>query len=81
MHEALLIKAKSTRETLLTTTKKEKNKQKEMFKIKSILNTLPVLLGALYLIAEANEMDYEYAWDHSIYPPFTGTNRCFLFVN
>jgi len=43
-----------------------------MFKIKSILNTLPVLLGALYLIADANEMDYEYAWDHSVYPPFTG---------
>ena len=43
-----------------------------MFKIKSILKCLPVILGALYLIADANEMDYNYAWDHSVYPPFTG---------
>lgn len=32
-----------------------------------------ITLGALYLIADANNsMDYEYAWDHSLYPPFTG---------
>ena len=43
-----------------------------MLKIRTALNYLPVILGALYLIADANEMDYDYAWDHSIYPPFTG---------
>jgi hypothetical protein len=46
-----------------------------MLPFKSILNALPVILGALYLIADANEMDYEYAWDHSVYPPFTGTKH------
>ncbi len=30
-----------------------------------------VLLGAL-LIANADNIDYEYVWDHSLYPPFTG---------
>jgi len=38
----------------------------------TILKCLPVIFGALYLIADANEMDYDYAWDHSVYPPFTG---------
>lgn len=46
-----------------------------MITIKSIFNALPVILGALYLIADATDMDYEYAWDHSIYPPFTGINK------
>lgn len=45
----------------------------KMFKISTIIKSLPVILGALYLIADANEMDYDYAWDHSVYPPFTGT--------
>jgi hypothetical protein len=32
------------------------------------------LLGAL-LIANADNIDYEYAWDHSLYPPFTGRSE------
>lgn len=49
------------------------NNEPPMFK--SILKCLPVILGALYLIVDANDMDYDYAWDHSVYPPFTGKLR------
>lgn len=70
----LLIKRGNSLDELAkeTTNKLERLK---MIQIKSILRFLPVLLGALYLIADANEMDYDYAWDHSVYPPFTGNNH------
>lgn len=67
VHEGLLIKKEIAQGTVLTTTK-----QHDMFKVRNVLNILTVILGAAYLIADANEMDYDYAWDHSIYPPFTG---------
>lgn len=51
-------------------------KQIKMAGLKSMLfKYFPVILGALYLITDANQVDYEYAWDHSVYPPFTGKKK------
>lgn len=44
----------------------------QIMSLSACLRALPVLFGILYLIADANNIDFDYAWDHSVYPPFTG---------
>jgi hypothetical protein len=45
-----------------------------MLRMGSITKWASLLLGTIaYLLVEA-DTDFDYAWDHSIYPPFTGNS-------